>query len=351
VNHESSEECNSLEVHREMGHPLVSIIITSYNYGHYLAEAIESALKQTYPNIEIIVVDDGSTDNTKNIAQHCPVHYFYQTHQGVAIARNNGIKLANGEFFISLDADDKLVPEHIRETVRLMMKDPNIGFVLTGSKIWNEERRTENIWIPRKIYHKYSLFAGWRGALGSALFRRIAFDSLQYGFDSALPAYEDLDLCFRLLLKGWKTSAILEPLHWYRVHKGSLSPKTSQQRKYAESVIDRKYWFRKPYRRLNGLYENTLGRTASLIVHPIEYLKGIKKKTKIKVWMRSNNWVNSINQEKAQELTQEFFFTVDMLVERCQNKDLRNYYIKQLKIFESQMLNIISSNAKKETLE
>jgi len=121
-----------------MDHPLVSIIITSYNYGRYLSEAIESVLKQTYQNIEIIVVDDGSTDNTKNIAKRYPVRYFYQANQGVATARNNGIKRSDGEFFLCLDADDKLLPDYIRKTVKVMMETPNIGFVLTGSKIWNE---------------------------------------------------------------------------------------------------------------------------------------------------------------------------------------------------------------------
>lgn len=327
-----------------MEHPLVSIIITSYNYGHYLAEAIESVLMQTYQNIEIIVVDDGSTDNTKNIAKRYPVRYFYQANQGVAIARNNGINLSNGEFFICLDADDKLLPEHIRKTVKVMMKNPSIGFVLTGSKIWNEELRTENIWMPQKIYHKYSLHAGWKGFPGCALFRRMAFDSLEYGFDSVLPSYEDLDVCLRILLKGWKTKTIFEPLHWYRAHKGSLDPEDPQQRKNAEIAICRKYRFRKPYRRLHALYENTLGRTASLIGHPIEYLKGIKKKIKVNVWISSHHWVNSINREEAQELAQEFFFTVDLLIEWCRNKELHDYYVKQLKILESRLQNIFRSD-------
>jgi len=121
--------------------PLVSIIITSYNYGRYLADAIESAQRQTFPNIEIIVVDDGSTDNTRDVAERYPVRYIFQKNRGAAAAKNRGIKCSHGEFFRYLDADDKLAPEYVRKTMEQMMKEPKIGFVCTGSKVWNEETR------------------------------------------------------------------------------------------------------------------------------------------------------------------------------------------------------------------
>ena len=329
----------------EKSAPLVSVIITSYNYGRYLNDAIESVFKQTYQNMEIIVVDDGSTDNTKNIAKRYPVRYFYQANQGVAIARNNGIKLSNGEFFICLDADDKLLPEHLRKTVKVMMKNPTVGFVLTGSKIWNEKLKIENIWMPQRIYHKYFLHAGWKGFPGCALFRRAAFDSLEYGFDNALPAMEDLDACLRILRKGWKTKTIFEPLHWYRAHKGSLDPEGPQQRKNVEIAMCRKYRFRKPYRRFSAFYQRTLGRVASLISHPIEYFSGIRRKININIWMRSHHWVNSINQEKAQELVKEISWTTYMLINWSHNKQLQKYYREKLKIFEVQLRDIANRDA------
>ena len=310
-----------------------------------MAAAIESILKQTYQNIEILVVDDGSRDNTEKIAKRYPVQYIHQIHQGVATARNNGIRASNGEFFICLDADDKLLPKHLEKTVKVMLENPKIGFVLTGSKIWNEELKIENIWMPQKIYHKYSLHTGWKGFPGCALFRRAAFDSLEYGFDSGLPAMEDLDVCLRILREGWKVKTVFEPLHWHRIHKGSLDPKDPQKRKEAEVAISRKYGFRKPYRTLSALYQRTLGAFTSLISHPIEYLKSIKRKTTISIWMRSHHWVNSVNKEKAYELVKEILMTNYLLINWSHNKQLQKYYKEKIRSFELQLQGVINSDA------
>lgn len=329
-----------------MEKPLVSIIIPTYNYGRYLADAIESALRQTYQNIEIIVIDDGSTDDTKNIVKRYPIRYFFQKNQGVAIALNNGIKWSSGEFFVCLGADDKLAPEFVRKTMEVMMKDPKTGFVRVGSKLWNEDMKIGNIRMPRKIYNKYAILTiGWIGSLGTTLMRRAAFDGLGDGYDPSLPAHEDVDLCFRLCLEGWKTEAIFELLHWYRIHKASRNPKTAQRAKYTVSVFDRKFPFRKTCGRLYTFYLLPLRRVIRLISSPIEYLRGIKKKIKVKVWIRSYHWNNPINQEKAQETFQEIWLTVDLLLEWLKNKELRDYYDRRLETLESRLQKIFSSDA------
>ncbi len=88
--------------------PLISVIIAAYNYGRYLREAIDSAIVQTYPSTEIIVINDGSTDDTEKIAQSygAKIRYFYQEHQGLASPKNRGVTLAQGEYIAFLDADD-----------------------------------------------------------------------------------------------------------------------------------------------------------------------------------------------------------------------------------------------------
>jgi len=328
---------------KEEKNPLVSIIITSYNYGRYLSEAIESALNQTYPNIEVIVVDDGSEDNTEKIAKSYPVHYVYQPRRGVASARNNGIKLSCGEYFVNLDADDKLLPEYVTKTINVMMKDPKTGFVVTGSIFWNERRNFKTIWIPDKIRTKYSLHAGWKGSLGCALFRRAAFDSLEYGYDNNLPAYEDLDVCYRLLLKGWKAKTVFEPLHVYRIHCNSLDPKGSPKRAYVENIICSKYQFRRTFRKLHALYEKTFDRIIKLVNNPIGYLKGIKEKIMLESWMKAINQ-NDSSCEEIQEIANEIYLNIYFLTKFYRNKYLRSHYMRQINALKDELLKKMNNN-------
>jgi len=125
--------------------PLVSIITPAYNAGDYINEAIGSVLFQTYPNWELIVVDDGSTDDTAEIvknysARDSRIKYHYQENQRMASARNAGIKLAQGKYVVFLDADNLFLPNKIKDQVQFMEVNPKCG--LAYSKIlhfYNEE--------------------------------------------------------------------------------------------------------------------------------------------------------------------------------------------------------------------
>jgi glycosyltransferase involved in cell wall biosynthesis len=311
--------------------PLVSIIICGHNYGEYLPDAIESAFKQTYKNIEIIAVDDGSTDNTEEVLKKYGIKRIFQKHQGLAAARNNGIKNSKGSFFLCLDGDDKIAPRHIEETTKTMLKNPKIGFVTTGSKIWYEENGLENIWMPRKILFRYSVFAGWVAALGTVLMRRTAFEGLSAGFDSSLPAHEDLDICFRLL-KNWKSDLVFEPLHWYRRHKVVLDSQTIETRRIAAMSLDRKYPYRELYRTIHKVYKITFGRLVSFVNHPVKYLKAVQKKTQLNIQLRQYNLKNK---PEIKEYAKQIFDTLDMQVEWSRNKDLFLYYNKRIELLKS----------------
>src|SRR5690606_11487333 len=109
--------------------PLISVIIANYNYGRYLAETIESVLAQTYPNVEIIFIDDGSTDNSLEVAQQYPITILAQENQGVSAARNNAAQYARGEYVLFLDSDDLLYPDSLEALkVRLETEGPTAGF-------------------------------------------------------------------------------------------------------------------------------------------------------------------------------------------------------------------------------
>ncbi|MDZ7957756.1 MAG: glycosyltransferase family A protein [Aulosira sp. DedQUE10] len=108
---------------------LISVIIPVYNRDRYLAEAIESVFAQTYPAIELIVVDDGSSDRSAEIAQSYPVIYHYQTNGGISAARNAGIALATGEFLAFLDSDDIWVKDKLAKQMIAFDANPNLEAV------------------------------------------------------------------------------------------------------------------------------------------------------------------------------------------------------------------------------
>ena len=107
--------------------PLVSIIIPNYNHARYLGDAVHSVLNQDYQNFEIIVVDDGSTDNSREVARQFgeKIHYIYQENAGLSAARNTGIRVAKGSLIGVLDADDMYEPTFISTLVAVLESNPN----------------------------------------------------------------------------------------------------------------------------------------------------------------------------------------------------------------------------------
>lgn len=114
---------------------LITIIIPSYNRADYIAETIESVLAQTYRNIEVIIIDDGSTDNTREIVErYVPqVQYVYQQNSERGASRNHGLRLAKGEYISFLDSDDLWMPEKLAADVEFIEARPNVGVVYTDA--------------------------------------------------------------------------------------------------------------------------------------------------------------------------------------------------------------------------
>lgn len=126
--------------------PLVSVVIPTYNYREYVGTAIRSCLEQHHQPVEIIVVDDGSTDQTgemvrKEFGQH--VNYIHQHNQGVSAARNLGLSRAKGEFIIFLDADDYLTPDAVVLRLKPLEENPDIGIVITQN--YTREKNSEKL--------------------------------------------------------------------------------------------------------------------------------------------------------------------------------------------------------------
>jgi glycosyltransferase involved in cell wall biosynthesis len=126
--------------------PKVSVIITTYNYGHMLAESIDSVLGQDYADFELIVVDDGSTDDTAGVAGQYKkgdaslFRYIRQDHAGIAVARNTGIAAARGELIAFQDADDVWAPNTLALRVRAMERHPELGMVFGDAAVEQDGR-------------------------------------------------------------------------------------------------------------------------------------------------------------------------------------------------------------------
>ena len=120
--------------------PQVSVVIPAYNCAAYVGQACDSVLSQTYTDWEIIVVDDGSKDDTRLVLDKYGdrrVRYVYQENQGVSLARNHGIQLARGEFVAFLDADDFFLPDKLASQIAVFAAQPNLGIVHSGWRLVN----------------------------------------------------------------------------------------------------------------------------------------------------------------------------------------------------------------------
>lgn len=187
----------------------VSVVIPSYNSAQFLPEAIESILGQTLPVFEIIVVDDGSTDETKEICDRYPkVTYFYQNNRGHATARNTGLQISTGEYLLFLDSDDCLLPEAIEIGVKHLNAMPEMGLVfgryffysIQPDGSYKVEEKYEN--QPEVANYETLLAIRHRVQCGCIMFRRAALDSVAIesigAFDPSVLATEDYNLCLRI---------------------------------------------------------------------------------------------------------------------------------------------------------
>jgi glycosyltransferase involved in cell wall biosynthesis len=196
--------------------PLVSIVIPCFNHARFLPEAIESALAQTYSPIEIIIVDDGSPDDTAEIAHRYPVRLVQQANQGLAGAGNAGIRASNGEFVMRLDADDRLASTYVETTLQPLLDDPSLHFVYAQVRYFGARTGSYPVeeFDPETLAERNYVNA-------SAMMRRASFDLAGgYSVDMRGLRCEDWDLWLSFAERGLHGKLIPKPLLEYRQHTG-----------------------------------------------------------------------------------------------------------------------------------
>lgn len=267
--------------------PLVSVLIGAYNHGAFISEAVDSALSQSYPNIEVIVVDDGSTDNTKDVLRDYGdrITYSYQQNSGPAAARNRASKMASGSLLAILDADDVWLPDKVRKQLNLLQSAPDLDLVFSRFAAIDEAGNSLGFIYPEKIPDQLELIPvpdvdnGYviEGALVEALLsgcfiphpsvimRRETLDAVG-GYDASLGQAEDVDLWKRMALQDAHFCFLDEILLNVRKHGSNISHSHATQavwsiaskKKILHMVADREP-------RLRGLVRKSLAGNLKLL--------------------------------------------------------------------------------------
>jgi glycosyltransferase involved in cell wall biosynthesis len=211
--------------------PKVSVIIPTYNSARYLPDAIESIFSQTFQDFEIIVVDDGSIDNTKGILSDYlnkypdKIKYLYKENGGCASARNYGLKKAKGMYINFLDSDDVFLPCKLEVQTKLLYEHPEVGFVYSNSIHFNEKDKREYLFEAvkpdKEVYLAEKLFTDLRLDIATALFRKECFE-VAGNFDEEMRWNEDTEILLRIAI-NFKAYFFPEPTSKYRIHPDGKS--------------------------------------------------------------------------------------------------------------------------------
>lgn len=205
------------------GLPVVSIVIPVYNGMNYLREAIDSVLEQDYPHIELIVLDDGSTDDTRRILEKYKDKFYWETHPNMGQARtlNKGWQMAHGDVLGYLSADDSLLPSAVSNSVECLLKEEEVILTYCDYFLVSEQSRViQRVHAPEVEYEDMVVKIICPPGPG-AFFRREGFEKAGL-WNPSLRQVPDYDYWIRLGLHG-KFYKITEPLAKFRIHEKSQS--------------------------------------------------------------------------------------------------------------------------------
>ncbi len=213
--------------------PAVSVVIPTYNRVHLLREAVESVFGQSFTDFETIVVDDGSTDDTRRVVLEYGerIRYFYQTNRGRSAARNSGLARANGRYVLFLDSDDLLLPRSLEVLATFLDSHPRVGVAYSNARLCDVKAHDLGALVieqpavtklGRADFLERLVLNNVVGAIHCAMIRREWLDRVDpFGFDESLEVEEDADLWIRLVVAGCEFQHLNEMTCVYRQHPGN----------------------------------------------------------------------------------------------------------------------------------
>lgn len=209
--------------------PLVSVVIPCYNHAGYVKESIESVLGQSYKNFELIVVNDGSTDNSLEVIEALSNQHGFrvisQSNAGLTAAIDTGLKASSGKYFVSFDSDDIMLPDRLALQVQHMEASPGVGccganfeyISADGRRVGGAPRRTKAIYKFRDVFENPHV---WVGA-GTSMYRSAAIDQAG-GFDLDI-SIQDFQMELKVTYIGYDISFIEDVVSLYRRHDENMS--------------------------------------------------------------------------------------------------------------------------------
>ena len=235
---------------------MVSVVIPCYNQAQFLQGAVDSVRTQTYPHVEIVVVNDGSTDETAAVAAANPgVRYVEQTNRGLSAARNVGWRASRGDYLVFLDADDLLLPSAIELGMRTIAEHPECAFV-SGQhrRLTNDGRaRVVGPWVVASDHYLALLSGNYIGMHATVLYQRGALEE-SGGFDEDLRAVEDYDLYLRIA-RHHPICCHSDVVADYRLHGGNMSRDIGMMFTSVHAVLRRQEPFIKSDARRERAYQ------------------------------------------------------------------------------------------------
>ena len=301
---------------------LVSVVIPTYNRADTVGYAINSALNQTYTDIEILVIDDGSTDQTAQIISQfgSRIKYFYKDNGGVSSARNLGIRKSTGEMIAFLDSDDEWLPNKIERQLRFMHENPDFGMVLCDCNFINSKRHitgksSRRKDLPHDGFILEDVLLSPSLLPSSVLIKKSILIDIG-GFDETLKTAEDLDLHLKIA-NNYKISLRTEPLFNYMRGNAGLSELSCT---YDDNVL--------VIKRFTDMYRNKISFTTTNKALFKTYIAAATGKFWLKEWLNGTKYTLMASRHVTRPgnfflIARMFFFLIErMLLKslKCINK-------------------------------
>lgn len=308
----------------------VSIIIPCYNLGQYLEQAIKSLMNQTFTDWELIVIDDGSTDeDTKNVLANInyPKTKLIRTkNQGLPVARNTAIREAQGEYIACLDADDQYAPTFLEKTVAVLDQDKahRVGIVTTWIQTYGVK---EELW---KTAEYDPILLATRNVLHVAsLFRRECWSKVSGYSESLKIGYQDWDFWIKIVAAGYTWECIPEPLFHYQVREKSMVYFSNQKRPALfKSIVENNYeFYQKNLIKIIGRFFSIAEKYEDLTYQSLIQEDRIMKKDVFITELKASKKILTENVRQKQKYIDDLEFSRNDFKKRIKEKD---HYINEL---------------------